>query len=179
MAKKQKKNDSRSDYIWGMLRIALGLTFLWAFIDKIFGLGFSTCRDEAGVVAVGCSKAVIAGGSPTEGFLKFGTAGPLAEFFQSLVGNPYIDLLFMAGLLGLGIALTFGIGMKIAAYSGTALMLMMWSAALLPENNPIIDEHIIYAIAIVGLYTVNNKQKLGIGHWWSSTAVVKKYPFLA
>ena len=170
MAKKQTKNDVRSDYVWGVLRITLGLTFLWAFIDKLFGLGFSTCRDEAGVVAVACSKAVVGGGSPTEGFLKFGTA---------LAGNPLIDILFMAGLLGLGIALTFGIGMKIAAISGTALLLMMWSAALLPENNPLIDEHIVYTIAIIGLLTVNGRQKLGIGPWWANTAIVKKYSFLA
>ena len=179
MAKKQTKNDVRSDYVWGVLRITLGLTFLWAFIDKLFGLGFSTCRDKAGVVAVACSKAVVGGGSPTEGFLKFGTAGPLADFFQSLAGNPFIDILFMAGLLGLGIALTFGIRMKIAAISGTALHLMMWSAALLPENNPLIDEHIVYTIAIIGLLTVNGRQKLGIGPWWANTAIVKKYSFLA
>lgn len=86
----------------------------------------------------------------------------------------------MAGLLGLGIALTFGIGMKIAAISGTALLLMMWYyRALLPENNPIIDEHIIYTIAIIGLLTVNGRQKLGIGPWWANTAIVKKYSFLA
>lgn len=178
MVKKKNKTDSRADYVWGVLRITLGLTFLWAFIDKLLGLGFATCRDEAGVVTMACEKAVVSGGSSTLGFLKFGTTGPLSEMYQSLAGNWFIDLIFMTALLGLGIALTFGIGMRVAAVSGVALLLMMWSATLLPENNPLIDEHIVYAIAIVGLLLVNNTQKLGLGQWWTKTAMVKKYPFL-
>ena len=78
--------------------------------------------------------------------------------YQSLAGNWFIDLIFMTALLGLGIALTLGIGMRVATVSGVALMLMMWSATLLPENNPLIDEHIVYAIAIVGLLLVNATQ---------------------
>lgn len=177
MAKKQK-DSSRADYVWATLRITLGLTFLWAFIDKLLGLGFATCRDEAGVVAVACEKAVVSGGSATSGFLKFATTGPLSEFYQSLAGNPVVDFLFMTGLLGIGVALTLGIGMRIATVSSVALLLMMWSAALLPENNPLLDDHIVYSIAIVGLLLVNNRQKLGLGQWWSKTRLVKKYSFL-
>ncbi len=173
-----KKNESKSNYVWGLLRISLGLTFLWAFVDKLFGLGFSTCRDESGLVTVACEKAVISGGSATMGFLKFATTGPLSDFYKSMAGNWAIDLLFMSALLGLGIALTFGIGMRIATFSGVALMLMMWSAALLPENNPVLDEHIIYSIALVGLLLVNDSQRLGLGSWWSKTQLVKKAPFL-
>lgn len=177
MAKKQI-NNPKADYIWGALRLSLGLTFLWAFIDKLLGLGFATCRDDAGVVAVACEKAVVSGGSATLGFLKFGTTGPLAEFYQSLAGNWLIDTLFMTALLGLGIALTLGIGMRIAAISGVTLMLMMWSATLLPENNPLIDDHIIYAIAIIGLLAVNSTQKLGLGPRWARTKIVRKFSFL-
>ena len=28
--------------VFGILRVAMGWTFLWAFIDKLFGLGFAT-----------------------------------------------------------------------------------------------------------------------------------------
>ena len=42
-----------------MLRFAMGFIFLWAFFDKVFGLGFATTAD----------KAWIRGGSPTTGFL--------------------------------------------------------------------------------------------------------------
>ncbi len=30
--------------VMGLLRLALGWTFLWAFLDKMFALGFSTGR---------------------------------------------------------------------------------------------------------------------------------------
>jgi len=172
------QDNSKAAYVWGLLRISLGLTFLWAFMDKFFGLGFATCRDKASEVVVACERAVISGGSPTEGFLNFGTGGPLAEFYQSLAGNWFIDVLFMAALLGLGIALLFGVGMRIATFSGVMLLMMMWSAALPPENNPLIDDHVIYSIALIGLLLVNDQQKLGFGKQWSQTTLVSKLPIL-
>lgn len=177
MAKKKKFTFS-VDTVWGTLRVALGSIFIWAFVDKLFGLGFATCRDEAGIVTAGCAKAMIHGGSPTMGFLKFGTHGPLADFYQSLAGNMFIDYLFMAALLGIGIALIFGIGMRIATVSGVILLTMMWSAAFQPENNPLIDDHTIYSLVLVGLLLVNNKQQLGYGKQWAQTDIVKRYPIL-
>ncbi len=56
-------------YVWAVLRLGMGWTFSWAFIDKVFGLGFAT--KAAG--------AWLNGGSPTFGFLKFGTKGPFAD----------------------------------------------------------------------------------------------------
>src|SRR5215211_1368202 len=107
-----------------VLRIAFGLTFLWAFVDKVFGLGYAT---KSG-------KGWIDGGDPTAGFLGKGTSGPFADFYQSLVGDFWVTPLFMIGLLGLGVALTLGIGMRIAAVTGVLLYLLMWSAALPPTN---------------------------------------------
>src|SRR5680860_209629 len=118
----KKKNKLNVNNVWALARISLGLTFLWAFFDKLFGLGFTTCRNDLGEVTIMCGKAVANGGSATLGFLKFGTDGPFASFYQSLAGNSFIDTLFMAGLLGIGVALTLGIGMRIAAVSGVALL---------------------------------------------------------
>jgi thiosulfate dehydrogenase [quinone] large subunit len=57
----------------------------------------------------------------------------------------------------------------------------MWSALLPPENNPFIDEHIIYATLFIFFALSNDRpgQCLGLGGWWSETQLVKKYPFLA
>lgn len=174
----KRKRNPKIDYIWGALRICLGFIFLWAFLDKFFGLGFATCRDESGSLTVGCSQAVISGGSPTEGFLRFATEGPLASFYQSLAGNGFIDFIFMIALLGLGVALILGIGMKIAAIGGVLLLVMMWSASWPPDNNPIISDHIVYSIALVGLLTVNDNQKLGLGKRWSRVKLVRNFPIL-
>ena len=44
----------------GILRIVFGFIFIWAFFDKLLGLGFATARD----------KAWILGNSSTSGFLS-------------------------------------------------------------------------------------------------------------
>lgn len=179
MVKTKSSNQQNvGPYFWALARIALGFTLLWAFIDKLFGLGFATCRDQAGVVTTLCDQAWINGGSPTSGFLKFATKGPLASLYQSLAGNHIVDILFMAGLLLIGLALIFGIGMKIATVSGVLLMLMMWSSMLLPENNPLIDEHIIYSLVLLGLMATNSQQKWGLRSWWIKQPLVKRYSVL-
>jgi thiosulfate dehydrogenase [quinone] large subunit len=35
----------RGAYLWGVLRLAMGWIFLWAFLDKLLALGFATGRD--------------------------------------------------------------------------------------------------------------------------------------
>ncbi len=176
---KQNLTNDKSLYFMALARIALGLTFLWAFFDKLFGLGFATCRDaKTDTVIVLCEKAWVNGGSPTTGFLKFGTKGPLAEFYQGLAGNGLIDVLFMAGLLLIGFALVAGIGMKLATVSGVLLLMMMWSALMLPENNPILDEHIVYSIVLLGLLAANKRQVWGLRNWWIKQSLVKRLPIL-
>ncbi len=121
-----------------MLRVALGFVFLWAFVDKVFGLGFATTAD----------KAWINGGSPTTGFLSFGVKGPLADIFHSLAGVAVVDWLFMAGLLFVGLALMLNKYVKWACIAGSLMLFFMYLALLWPANNPIIDDHIIYIIAL-------------------------------
>src|SRR3990167_9560357 len=94
-------------YIIAVLRLAMGGTFLLAFLDKLFGLGFAT---EAG-------KSWLDGISPTAGFLEFATSGPLAPFYQAIAGNVFVDWLFMGGLLLMGVTLLLGIGVRIAGYA--------------------------------------------------------------
>ena len=88
--------------IMSLLRVCLGFIFLWAFADKLFGLGFATTS----------AKAWINGGSPTYGFLIFGTKGPFAEIFKMLAGNNLVDLLFMEGFLFVGVTLIFNFCVK-------------------------------------------------------------------
>lgn len=143
----------------------MGWLFLWPFLDKLFGLGFATEPENAW----------LAGGSPTQGFLQFGSSGPFSPIFQAIGGNPVVDFLFMAGLLLIGLALLLGIGVKIAGYSGAVLMVLMWLAVLPPEHNPIIDEHIIYMLVLIGLARANSGQWLGLGNWWSELVKDRSY----
>ena len=164
--------------VLAVLRIAFGLTFLWAFFDKLLALGYSTGKAPNGTVDRFGDAAWIHGGSPTKGFLAFGADGPFKDFYHSIAGDAWADWLFMIGLLGIGLALTFGIGMRIAGVSGALLYLLMWSVVLPPENNPVIDDHILGAITVLALMLVNAGDTWGLGRWWTKTEVVEKYPAL-
>ncbi len=155
------------DYVWALVRISLGFVFAWAFLDKLFGLGHSTPS----------ARSWLNGGSPTNGFLSHST-GPFAGFFKDLAGNTFIDWLFMLGLLGIGAALLLGIGTRFAAVAGTLLLVMMWAAVLPPASNVFMDDHLIYALVLIGLALVGAGRTLGLGRWWSETGLVKRYPWL-
>jgi thiosulfate dehydrogenase [quinone] large subunit len=84
----------------------------------------------------------------------------------------------MLGLLGIGLALTLGIGMRAAAAAGVVLYLMMWSVVLPPENNPVIDDHILGAITLVVLAATGAGNTWGLGRIWSRTKVVEEHGIL-
>lgn len=178
MAVKKYVADA-SMYAWALLRIGLGYIFLWAFFDKLFGLGFSTCKDRiSGDVTVGCSDAWINGGSPTTDFLNNATAGPFTEFYRNLAGQAWVDWLFMLGLLVVGIGLLLGIFVRFAAFSGIVMLVLMWSALLWPANAPGVDEHIIYALALFGVALIDEHQAWGLRSWWLKTSLAKALRFL-
>jgi thiosulfate dehydrogenase [quinone] large subunit len=164
--------------VLAVLRVAFGLTFLWAFFDKTFALGFHTGYDQAGNLDRFGPAAWIHGGSPTEGFLAFGAKGPFQDFYNGIAGAAWADWLFMLGLLGIGLALTFGAGMRLAGAAGALMYILMWSVVLPPENHPFIDEHVLGALTIVVLAMFLAGDTWGLGRWWSQKSIVKKYPVL-
>jgi thiosulfate dehydrogenase [quinone] large subunit len=173
------KNAAKSFYALALARIALGFIFLWAFFDKLLGLGFSTCRDvTTNMIHTNCSQSWAQGGSPTAGFLGHATQGPFASWYQHLAGHGLVDWLFMAGLLGVGVGLLLGVGMRLATTAGMLMLLLMWSSLLWPANNPFVDEHVIYIFVLAALNMANSQQKWGMRDWWLRTNLVKSAPFL-
>jgi thiosulfate dehydrogenase [quinone] large subunit len=161
-----------------VMRVAFGLTFLWAFFDKAFALGYHTGYDAEGNLDRFGDAAWINGGSPTEGFLAFGADGPFEDFYHSIAGYAWADWLFMLGLLGIGLALTFGFMMRIAAATGALLYVMMWTVVLPPENHPFLDDHVLGAIGLVVLALTYAGDTWGVGRMWAKTGVVLKNPVL-
>ena len=163
-----------------VLRIAFGLTFLWAFFDKLLALGYATGYDQDGVLDRFGDAAWINGGSPTEGFLSFGVNpdSPFAGLFNGLAGYAVVDWLFMLGLLTIGLALTTGIAIRFAGVAGAALYLMMYAAVMVPENNPVFDDHLIGAISVIVLALTLAGDTWGAGKAWARTHLVRRYRFL-
>ncbi len=168
-----------------ILRIGLGFVFLWAFLDKLIGLGFATCRtvadDGSFTIAAMCDKAWINGGHVTEGYLVYGgnPNSPFHDFFVNLGADRWTDWPFMLGLLGVGLALMLGIGTRIGAWSSAAMLLFMYLTQMFPANNPFLDQHIFYIVAGFAIVWLEfSHQSVGLGSWWRKLPVVKKNPWL-
>ena len=95
-----------------------------------------------------------------------------------MAGDTWVNVLFMAGLLGIGIALTFGIGMRVAAASGALMYLLMYAASLPLDNNPVVDDHLIGAICAVVLGLTLAGDTWGFGRAWAKTGLVKEHSIL-
>jgi len=165
---------------WGVSRIALGWVFLWAFLDKAFALGFATGRLENGGIEFFAKDAAwLNGGSPTTGFLKFGTKGPFQDFYAGLAGHAWVDWVYMLSMVLIGLALILGIGTRLAAIGGIIWMALFYTAgAIWPENNPFLDQHVVYAIVLAGIAYVAAGQYLGLGKYWERVPLVQRYPIL-
>ncbi|HVQ88619.1 MAG TPA: hypothetical protein VMT88_10605 [Actinomycetes bacterium] len=179
-------------YWAAIARVLLGFTFLWAFLDKNFGLQFATPNNQGWALGTG-------DGDPTFGFLKFGTnpEGPFASTFTGLRPgeapdpNHWTNWLFMIGLLGIGLSLTLGVFMRIAAISGVVMLGLMylaeapWANTVDPKtgqgafNNPIVDDHMIYAVVLIMLMLFEAGRTWGLGKVWESTSLVQSQPWLA
>lgn len=155
-------------YLWAVTRLCMGWVFLWPFLDKLFGLGHETTS----------AHAWINGGNPTLGFLS-GSVGPFAGFYQAIAGAGLVNWLFMIGLLGIAVALVLGIGTRIASVSGAVMVILMWSASLPPQDDIFMDNHLIYALVLIGLALVGAGNTLGLGRWWTQTPLVRRFPWLA
>ncbi len=159
------KASRANEQVWyaaAAMRILLGLVFLWAFFDKLLGLGFATPA----------AKSWLNGGSPTTGFLK-GVEGPFADVFNAMAGNPVCDWLFMLGLLGIGAGLLLGIAVRLSVISGSVMLLLMWMASLPLKTNPVIDDHIVYIAALWVIGGGLAQQKWSLAGWWQKQPAVK------
>ena len=162
-----------------VLRISTGFVFLWAFLDKTFGLHYATPS----------AKAWIHGGSPTKGFLSSIDVGPFQGTFHHLAGTTFANWAFMLGLLAIGLALIAGIGLRIAAGAAVLMMAMMWFAEFplaqhtstgetSGSTNPITDYHFVYAVTAIALALTYAGHTWGLGRWWTHLSFVQKHRWL-
>ncbi|NJP65662.1 DoxX family membrane protein [Streptomyces spiramenti] len=165
--------------VLAVLRIATGLLFLWAFLDKTLGLGYATPTESAWVN----------GGAPAAGYLGGVSAGPLQSTFNGWAGAVWVDFAYMAGMLGLGVALVAGIGLRLAAAGGTVMMLMLWTAEwpvarVLADGsptmspNPVVDAHVVYALVMVAMAVCAAGRTWGLGRAWERAPLVRHHAWL-
>ncbi|GAA2332476.1 hypothetical protein [Streptomyces cuspidosporus] len=161
------------------LRVLTGFVFLWAFLDKAFGLGYATASGKGWTDGV----------SPTKGFLSSVAAGPMESTFHAWAGDAWADWLFMLGLLGIGVAVMTGVALRPAAAAGTAMLALMWLAEWPPakhlsngspsmSTNPFADYHLIYAAALVAVAAAGAGATWGLGRLWARLPIVRDHAWL-
>jgi thiosulfate dehydrogenase [quinone] large subunit len=169
----------RSAKVLAVLRIAMGLTFLWAFVDKTFGLSYATAT----------AQAWLNGGSPTKGFMGHVQVGPMQSMMRDSAGAGWVDWLFMLALFGIGLALLLGVGMRLAAIAGTILLGFMWIAewpfaqhtsagAATSSTNPLIDYHLVYIVVVIALTVYAAGDTWGLGRQWAKLDLVRRNRWL-
>lgn len=76
-----------------------------------------------------------------------------------------------------------GIGLRVSAVVGSFLMVLMYLAewpfaANTASTNPLVDYHIIYALALIVLAVLSAGDTWGAGAWWKKLPVVQRFPWL-
>ena len=150
-----------------MLRIMLGWIMLWAFVDKMFGLGFQTPSGSGW----------IDGGSPSSAVV-YVTSGLFKGFFDSLAGNAVVDVLMMVGLLCIGVALILGVASKVTTVTMAVFLLLMFLLAVPPKDNPLIDYHLVYLVLMLAVYVGGGFDRLSLNARWKELWIVKRFRIL-
>lgn len=155
------------EYSLATLRILMGLMMLWGFFDKLLGLGYETPAGQG----------MIDGGSPSS-FVVYVTGGLFSDFYNSIAGNGFVDFTMMAAMLVIGITLTLGFASKLTTIGMCAFVLVMYSLHIPPTDNPLIDYHITWAVAMVSVYLLGGYDRISINDGWKESDLVKRFPIL-
>ncbi len=142
------------------LRLSLGWLFFYAGITKVLNPEWSAA-----------------------GYLQGAkTFAGLYQWFLQPTILPTINFLNEWGMLLLGMALLLGVFMRLGAIAGAVLMLLYYLPVLefpyIGKNSFIIDEHIIYALALLLLAAFQAGRVWGLESWCSNLPICKKYPRL-
>ena len=180
--------------VMGILRLAMGWTFLWAFLDKAFALGFSTGRvltDTGQTVRIDFfgQDAWIHGASPTAGVVGFALKGPFVNTIQTVTGYQmtqtgphvagWVDWVYMVAMLLIGLGLITGVMTRIAAVGGIIWLAVFYLAtAIWPEHNPFLDDHVVDAIVLVAVILANAGRYYGLGKVWQRMQFVRDRKYL-
>jgi thiosulfate dehydrogenase (quinone) large subunit len=142
-----------------LFRLSMGWVFLWAAIRQIPDAGWSAA-----------------------GFLSGAKTFP--AFFDLMATPPFITvinaLIPWAHLL-IGLALILGIGMRLAAIAGAALMILYYVPRLdFPfvgegVTNLIVEYHLVYTFVIVYLAAVRAGRVFGLEGWLERLPAARAY----
>lgn len=166
--------EKQKNVLMLLVRVFLGFAFLWAFLDKAFGL------------SKGWAAAWFNGASVTQGYLG-GSTGILAPIFKAMAGNIIVEILFMLGLLLLGLMMILGFSKRLATYGAIAMMVLMWLSHPPFSPDPFLkdpiawlmfDHHVLDSIMYLLIYRIGAYDVFSLNKWWNSLGFVQKFKWL-
>ncbi len=147
------------------LRIVLGFMMVWAFLDKLLGLGMPTAPEAA----------VINGGSPTEYYLSELVSGVFTGMFHAIAGNPAVDFILMAGMALIGAGLILGVASRLTTVGMCLMMALMYMLSVPPSDNPLVDYHIVYILGTLAVFLLGGFDRWGLNGWYSDLGIVRRF----
>lgn len=134
-----------------LLRVATGWVFLYAGVSKLMDPDWTAA-----------------------GYLK--SAKLVPELYQWLGSNDVIGIvnfLNQWGVVAIGAALILGIGMRLATITGILVMVLYYLPVLqfpyaLPHSY-LVDDHIIYILVLLVLYSARAGEAWGLSNWANAT----------
>lgn len=149
-----------SEKLLFLMRIALGWLFFYAGFMKIITPGWSAA-----------------------GYL--GTAKTFAGFYAFLASPsvlPVINFIVAWGLLLLGLSLILGLFLRLSTVLGAVLMFLFYLPVLtfpyIGKNYFLVDDHIIFLLALLILGNAHAGRFWGLETWCSKLPICSRYPKL-
>ena len=142
------------------MRITLGWMFFYAGITKVLNPEWTAAGYLAG-------------------------AKTFTGFYQWLAGPgvlPITNFMNEWGLTLIGVSLILGVAVRLSSYAGALMMLLYYfPIPQFPYPNPhsyIVDEHIIYAAALILLGGVGAGRVWGLENWCTNLPICSRFPRL-
>lgn len=154
------------------LRVVMGYVILSAGLGKLAEEGWTN-----------------PGGFSAEAFLVHGVdeANPLKDMYVFFADHLWlVDPLVMWTQILIGLALVFGVFLRLAAFGGALQMIFFWigawegglMAGLPVAHGYLIDSSFVYALVLFGLGAWGAGRILGLDAWLEETAFVQQNPWV-
>jgi thiosulfate dehydrogenase [quinone] large subunit len=158
-----------------VLRVALGVGFLYAGLDKLVHFDGATKAFNA----TGFLKGATGGAIP--GSADGAIVNPTHDFWVLLAGNPgvmsVVNFLVVFGEVAIGVALILGLATRFAGVAGTLMMALFWVATW-DFAHGLVNEQFLYAIVSAFVAYAAAGEAYGLDAIIERSPIVKRAPQL-